>query len=60
MVPEEAAARVLRAVGSGVTRAVSGKDVRVVAESICMHSDTPGAEAIARAVHEALARRQTA
>ncbi len=58
--PEEAAARVLRAVGSGVTRAVSGKDVRVVAESICVHSDTPGAEAIARAVHEALARRQAA
>lgn len=56
--PEEAAARVLRAVNSGVTRAVSGKDVSVVAESICVHSDTPGAEAIARAVHEALAQRQ--
>ena len=58
--PDAAAARVLRAVDSGVTRAVSGKDVAVVAESICVHSDTPGAMAIARAVHEALAERVAA
>jgi len=36
---------VLQAFGSGVTRAVSGADVPVVAESIYMPSDTPGAEA---------------
>ena len=53
--PEEAAARVRRAVTEGVTRAVSGKDVAVVAESVCVHSDTPGAVAIAQAVREALA-----
>ena len=52
--PEDAAARVLRAVSEGVTRAVSGKDVAVVAESVCVHSDTPGAVAIARAIREAL------
>jgi UPF0271 protein len=53
--PEDAAAKVRRAVTEGRTRAVSGKDVAVVAESICVHSDTPGAVAIARAVREALA-----
>ena len=52
--PEEAAARVLRAVSAGMTRALSGKDVPVIAESVCVRSDTPGAVAIARAVHEAL------
>jgi UPF0271 protein len=53
--PDDAAARVRRAVTEGRTRAVSGKDVAVVAESVCVHSDTPGAVAIARAVRQALA-----
>jgi UPF0271 protein len=52
--PEEAAQRVRMAVTSGKTMAVSGKLVDVVAESVCVHSDTPGAIAIARAVREAL------
>jgi 5-oxoprolinase (ATP-hydrolysing) subunit A len=52
--PEEAAERVRLAVTQGKTRAVSGKMVDVVAESVCVHSDTPGAIAIARAVREAL------
>ena len=52
--PEQAAGRVLRAVAEGKTEAVSGKLVDVVAESVCVHSDTPGAIAIARAVREAL------
>ncbi|MBN9510091.1 MAG: LamB/YcsF family protein [Alphaproteobacteria bacterium] len=55
VVAADAAARVLRAVTEGRTRAVSGKDVAVVAESICVHSDTPGAVDIARAVRKALA-----
>jgi len=53
--PDDAARRVRRAVTEGLTRAVSGKDVAVVAESICVHSDTPGAVEIARAVRQALA-----
>jgi 5-oxoprolinase (ATP-hydrolysing) subunit A len=53
--PAEAAERVLRAVREGKTQAVSGKLVDVVAESVCVHSDTPGAVGIARAVREALA-----
>ena len=53
--PDEAASRVHRAVTEGLTRAVSGKDVKVVADSVCVHSDTPNAVEIARAVREALA-----
>lgn len=52
--PEQVAQKVLRAVREGLTRSVSGKDVRVVAESICVHSDTPNAVTVARAVHDAL------
>ncbi len=48
--------KVLRAVKHGVTRSVNGKDVAVVAESICVHSDTPGAVEIAQAVYETLLR----
>ncbi|MGH7155931.1 MAG: LamB/YcsF family protein [Acetobacteraceae bacterium] len=55
--PADAAARVRLAVTEGKTRAVSGKLVDVVAESVCVHSDTPNAIAIARAVREALDNR---
>jgi UPF0271 protein len=55
--PEAAAAKVRRAVDEGLTRSIGGKDVRVVAESICVHSDTPGAVDVARAVHLVLADR---
>ena len=52
--PEEAAARVLRAVAEGQVRSTSGADVPVRAATICVHSDTPNSLAIARAVHDAL------
>ncbi len=52
--PADAAARVRLAVTEGKTRAVSGKMVDVVADSVCVHSDTPDAVAIARAVRQAL------
>jgi 5-oxoprolinase (ATP-hydrolysing) subunit A len=52
--PERAATKVLRAVREGRTRALSGREVEVVAQSICIHSDTPGALAVAKAVHAAL------
>ena len=55
--PQAAAERALRAVREGLTRALSGKDVPVTAESICVHSDTPGAVEVAKAVHAALADR---
>ena len=52
--PAEAAARSLRAIREGKTRSVSGTDVEVGAETICVHSDTPNAVAIASAVRAAV------
>jgi UPF0271 protein len=52
--PAVAAAKVLRAIHEGKTRSLGGKDVDVVAETICVHSDTPGALEVAKAVHAAL------
>src|SRR5262245_54541651 len=49
--------KVLRAVTEGKTRSTSGKDIDVVADSICVHSDTPNALEVAEAVHAALAGR---
>jgi UPF0271 protein len=53
--PKRAAERALRAVREGVTVSVSGKDVSVRADCICVHSDTPNAIELARAVKTALA-----
>ncbi len=52
--PEIAASRVLRAVRDGRTTSVNGIDVTVRADSVCVHSDTPGAVAVAKAVFDAL------
>lgn len=52
--PREAAERSLRAVREGKTRAVDGIDLPVRADAICVHSDTPNAVAVARAVHDAV------
>ena len=40
----------MRAVTEGKTASVSGRDVAVRADSICVHSDTPNAVAVAQAV----------
>lgn len=53
--PEAVAAKVRRAVMEGLTRSINGKDVRVAAESVCVHSDTPDAVSVAKAVRGALA-----
>jgi UPF0271 protein len=53
--PQAAAAKARRAVMEGLTLSLGGKDVKVVAESICVHSDTPGAVEVAKAVHAAMA-----
>jgi UPF0271 protein len=50
----EAATRSLRAIKEGKTKSVSGKDVAVGADAICVHSDTPNAVEVARAVGEAV------
>ncbi len=52
--PGEAAARVLRMLREGVVRAVDGTDVRIEAETICVHGDTPDAVQFARALRTTL------
>jgi UPF0271 protein len=52
--PDAVAARVLRMVTEGVVRAVDGSDVRTAGESTCIHGDSPGAVAMARAVRVGL------
>jgi len=52
--PAEAAARCLRAIREGVTRSTGGVDIRLRADSICVHSDTPNAAAVAAAVRDAV------
>jgi UPF0271 protein len=52
--PANVAAKVRRAVNEGVTTSINGKDVKVVAESICVHSDTPNALDVAKSVHRAI------
>jgi len=53
--PEKVTARLLRMLDEGVVRAVDGSDVRVAAESACVHGDSPGAVGMATAVRAGLA-----
>ncbi len=52
--PEVIAARVVDLVTTGDVQAIDGSTVTLHADSICVHGDTPGAVAIARAVRSAL------
>jgi 5-oxoprolinase (ATP-hydrolysing) subunit A len=52
--PADAASRCLRAIAEGKATSVSGRDVAVRADSICVHSDTPNAVEVARAVRNAV------
>jgi 5-oxoprolinase (ATP-hydrolysing) subunit A len=52
--PADAASRCLRAIEEGKTKSINGSDVSVRADSICVHSDTPNAVAVARTVRDAL------
>ncbi len=51
--PDAVAERVLSLV-RGTVKAITGKAIRVEADTICLHGDTPGAGAIARCVRERL------
>lgn len=51
---DEVAERMVRMVTTGTVVANDGSEVRVEADSICVHGDSPGAVAMARAVREAL------
>ena len=50
----------LRAIREGKVASVNGKDVAVRADLICVHSDTPNAVPLARAVRDAVAALATA
>lgn len=52
--PDAVARRMLRLVTEGVVEAVDGSVVRVPADSVCVHGDTPGAVAMARRVRAVL------
>ena len=49
-----AAARCVRAIEVGLTESTNGVDVPVGSDSICIHSDTPNAVELARAVRAAV------
>jgi 5-oxoprolinase (ATP-hydrolysing) subunit A len=51
---DEIAARVVGMVATGRVVALDGSDIAITAESVCVHGDSPGAVAIARAVRDAL------
>jgi UPF0271 protein len=52
--PDETLRRCRTAIAEGTTTSINGKTVRVRADSICVHSDTPNAVALARAVGAAI------
>ncbi|QPF73883.1 LamB/YcsF family protein [Roseateles sp. DAIF2] len=52
--PEAVAARMLRLVREGTVTANDGNAVRIAADSICVHGDSPGAVAMARRLRERL------
>jgi 5-oxoprolinase (ATP-hydrolysing) subunit A len=52
--PNEAGERVLRMLREGKICAVDGRDIRVQAETICVHGDTPGAVEFVRTLRAQL------
>lgn len=54
--PEVIAKRMLQLVQQGSIEAVDGSQVRIEADSICVHGDSPGAVAIARALRQHFAQ----
>jgi UPF0271 protein len=52
--PREASARILRMLREGKVQTVDGVDVEVRVDTICVHSDTPGAVEFARSLRSAL------
>jgi UPF0271 protein len=48
--PDEVAERVLRGVAEGRVKTVDGNDIEIASDSVCVHSDTPGAVRLAEAI----------
>jgi 5-oxoprolinase (ATP-hydrolysing) subunit A len=54
--PDLAAKRTLRAITENKVKSVDGNDIPMRADCICVHSDTPGAVAVAQAVRQAISK----
>jgi UPF0271 protein len=54
--PQAVVKRVVEMVGAGAVISTTGKRLPATIESVCVHSDTPGSVAIARAVRDGLER----
>jgi UPF0271 protein len=54
--PADAAAQAVSIAMSHATLTTNGSQLKVAAQTICIHSDTPGSATIARAVNEALTK----
>lgn len=52
--PQVLADKVVRACRDGTVTTIEGEDIPIAFDSICFHSDTPGALAIGRAIHASL------
>jgi 5-oxoprolinase (ATP-hydrolysing) subunit A len=52
--PATAAERVVRVLRDGVAESASGREIPMRADTVCVHSDTPGAAELAAAVKEVL------
>lgn len=52
---EQAITQVKRMVVDGVVRSLSGKDVKIAADTLCIHGDQPGAAVFAKRIRAALA-----
>jgi len=50
--PDEAAEQAVRLARDRVVTAIDGSRVTVRADTLCLHGDTPGVEAIARRIHD--------
>lgn len=56
--PEAIGQRVVRVLQQGKVAAIDSGDAGIVAATVCVHSDTPGAPLLARAIRQALAAAQ--
>ena len=52
--PDEVRERVARVLSDGIAVSQSGREIPMRADCVCVHSDTPGAPDVARAVRAAL------
>ena len=52
--PEEAASRLLGYLETGLMPVIDGQPIRLEAQSICVHGDSPGAVAMARHLRQRL------